>query len=229
MNAHDFLVEIEDGKAAIIYELESLIERCRDIYFNETTCEFSVENRYYDSLVQALAVLNPEHELIRNSLSAQEIVHAKKILNSELPYRDQFKMALDNAMIEYSSARTAPLVQFPSLKSISLENPYTRKTVLFTGFYPEEKAQLHSIVELLNIQQKTDVSRKLDYLICGTNAGPSKIRKCEAWNIPVIQVKEFIQAIIKKDRITPDVSASFSGSTVILSCQLQTQDHNGKE
>ena len=44
MNAHDFLVEIEDGKAAIIYELESLVERCRDIYFNEATCEFSVEN-----------------------------------------------------------------------------------------------------------------------------------------------------------------------------------------
>ncbi len=50
MNAHDFLVEIEDGKAAIIYELESLVERCRDIYFNEATCEFSVENEYWEPL-----------------------------------------------------------------------------------------------------------------------------------------------------------------------------------
>lgn len=48
-------------------------------------------------------------------------------------------------------------------------------SILFTGFLKDEKAKLETIAEQLNFSVKKTVTKALDFLVCGPNAGPTKI------------------------------------------------------
>ena len=102
--------------------------------------------------------------------------------------------AFSNAEIQYQPKSTET-IQFPALSEINSDCRFFGKCVLFTGFYPEEKEQIAPIVDFLRINQPSGVCQKLDFLICGSNAGPAKIKKAEEMGKTIIQAADFIQEI----------------------------------
>ena len=58
-----------------------------------------------------------------------------------------------------------------------------RVEVCFTGFSDTEKAELISIAREANIQVRGSVTMNLDMLVCGNNAGPSKIKSAQGKGI----------------------------------------------
>lgn len=216
----DFVQEVYEVKDAVIYELESIIERCRSRFYkiNEPPKNISlVPNELYDSLVRALVIIDPENQLLKDSTLAQEFFKVQALLNSDSPYQERFKSSIRNAMVEYSCARSEPLIEFPAPLYVKQENRYTGKTIVFTGFYPEEKVQLFPIIELLKINQRTSVVKKMDFLICGTNAGPAKVKKCMEFGIPIVQAKDFIEEILCPEQIAPSLTAHQNGANIVLS------------
>lgn len=99
-----------------------------------------------------------------------------------------------NAEIQYQPKSTE-IIRFPALSEINSDCRFLGKCVLFTGFYPEEKEQIAPIVDFLRINQSSVVCRKLDFLVCGSNPGPSKIKKAEEMGKTIIQAADFIQEI----------------------------------
>ena len=62
--------------------------------------------------------------------------------------------------------------------------------VCFTGFSKNEKNELISIAKEQNLFVRTEVTKKLGLLVCGTNAGPSKIKQASKMNIPRVSGKD---------------------------------------
>ena len=54
--------------------------------------------------------------------------------------------------------------------------------VCFTGFTLSKLEELSSVASKAGFEVKSSVTKSLKILVCGSNAGPSKIRKAEALN-----------------------------------------------
>ena len=76
-------------------------------------------------------------------------------------------------------------------------NPDKKLEVCFTGFSKKDKEELISIAKKNNLFVRTEVTKKLSLLICGDNAGPSKLIKASKMNVPKVYgqegFKEFIE------------------------------------
>jgi|GEM_PF-5671128 NAD-dependent DNA ligase len=86
-------------------------------------------------------------------------------------------------------------IQFPALDKIKRECYFRGKNICFTGFGTSEKRVLADICECLDISMKSSISGVLEYLVCGANPGPSKIKKCQTLNIPIREIETFLKEI----------------------------------
>lgn len=64
--------------------------------------------------------------------------------------------------------------------------------ICFTGFKRDEKLKLELLAEKNGFKVRTAVSKNLDFLVCGVNAGPSKIAQALERGIPYFSEDEFI-------------------------------------
>lgn len=69
----------------------------------------------------------------------------------------------------------------------------TGKTLLYTGTFAHfSREQLEAEIVAHGGKLVSSVSKKLNYLIVGENAGPSKVSKAEQMNVPMISEDEFM-------------------------------------
>jgi NAD-dependent DNA ligase len=66
-----------------------------------------------------------------------------------------------------------------------------RPEVCFTGFRAAEKAELAERASLHNLKVVTAVTKNLSILVCGLNAGPSKLEKAAAQGVTLLDSSEF--------------------------------------
>jgi NAD-dependent DNA ligase len=71
----------------------------------------------------------------------------------------------------------------------------TRLQVCFTGFGISEKQELIDLANANNFKVVSSVTKKLDFLCGGENAGPKKIEKAEAQGVQFLNKGQFIQLI----------------------------------
>lgn len=64
--------------------------------------------------------------------------------------------------------------------------------ICFTGFKHDEKLKLELLAEKNGFKVRTAVSKNLDFLVCGVNAGPSKIAQALERGIPYFSEDEFM-------------------------------------
>lgn len=81
-------------------------------------------------------------------------------------------------------------------KQSSLIKPTKQKShkleICFTGFKRDEKLKLELLAEKNGFKVRTAVSKNLDFLVCGVNAGPSKIEQALERGIPYFSEDEFM-------------------------------------
>lgn len=70
-----------------------------------------------------------------------------------------------------------------------------RLQVCFTGFGSSEKEELINLAHDNRLKVVASVTKKLDYLVGGDNAGPKKIEKAEAQGVQFLNVLQFINFI----------------------------------
>ncbi|MEZ4877719.1 MAG: BRCT domain-containing protein [Flavobacterium sp.] len=63
--------------------------------------------------------------------------------------------------------------------------------ICFTGFSPNEKSELTKFAEENNFHIAKSITVNLNFLCCGENAGPSKMKKAEEQNIILLNADEF--------------------------------------
>ena len=63
--------------------------------------------------------------------------------------------------------------------------------VCFTGFKKEDKEKLTKLAESEKLFVRTSVTKKLHFLCCGYNAGPSKIEKSRHQGVVVLSESQF--------------------------------------
>ena len=77
----------------------------------------------------------------------------------------------------------------PRLKT-ERSNTENKLEVCFTGFSKNVKENLLSIAKKNNLFVRTEVTKKLDLLVCGENAGPAKLKQASKMSIPRVYGEE---------------------------------------
>jgi NAD-dependent DNA ligase len=67
--------------------------------------------------------------------------------------------------------------------------------VCFTGFKSEDKKRLKAMAESTGMVVRSSVTRSLNFLCCGYNAGPKKIEKARAQNVIALNEEQFVQLL----------------------------------
>jgi len=67
--------------------------------------------------------------------------------------------------------------------------------VCFTGFKSEDKKRLKEMAESIGMIVRSSVTRSLNFLCCGYNAGPNKIEKARAQNVIALNEEQFTQLL----------------------------------
>ncbi len=67
-----------------------------------------------------------------------------------------------------------------------------RIQICFTGFKEPEKLELVSVAESNGLRSVSSVTKKLAYLVCGDNAGPSKMEKAAEQGAYILDASEFL-------------------------------------
>ncbi|PXY38741.1 hypothetical protein DMB65_21240 [Flavobacterium cheongpyeongense] len=63
--------------------------------------------------------------------------------------------------------------------------------ICFTGFSPTEKNTLIKVAEENNFHIAKSITNNLNFLCCGENAGPAKMKKAEEQNVILLNAEEF--------------------------------------
>lgn len=71
-----------------------------------------------------------------------------------------------------------------------------QEEICFTGFDPDRKEELFEIAEMVGLKGVKSVTKKLAYLCCGENAGPSKKQKAEQQNSKILTEDDFINSVL---------------------------------
>jgi NAD-dependent DNA ligase len=74
---------------------------------------------------------------------------------------------------------------------ISSKPTDSRSTVCFSGFTTGEKDALVKLAEEKNLRVVGSVTRDLQLLVCGPNAGPKKLEKASAQGVAIISEEDF--------------------------------------
>lgn len=70
-----------------------------------------------------------------------------------------------------------------------------RLQVCFTGFGTSDKEYLSNLAHDNRFKVVASVTKKLDYLVGGANAGPKKIEKAEAQGVQCLNQQEFMRLV----------------------------------
>ena len=140
-----------------------------EIDSHEITHEISLENVLINGRIEYDSGEQKEYDPVKQS---------------ELNYFRQ-----DNTVLSY---------EYPTRDSLDPTCKYTQTTICFTGFTEADKKILSQLAAALNIQMKNSITSKVQILVCGPNAGPSKKAKCQECGIPIVQAEEFLREISKK-------------------------------
>lgn len=70
-----------------------------------------------------------------------------------------------------------------------------RLQVCFTGFGTSKKEELANLAHDNRFKVVSSVTKKLDYLVCGDNAGPKKIEKAESQGVQFLNELQFVNLI----------------------------------
>ncbi len=71
----------------------------------------------------------------------------------------------------------------------------TRLQVCFTGFGVSKKEELTNLAHDNRFKVFASVTKKLDYLVGGANAGPKKIEKAEAQGVQFLAEQQFVHLV----------------------------------
>ena len=106
----------------------------------------------------------------------------------------------DNILGEYASFAEAKNqsilkqkkyeVKTPVKIGANMGNPLAKPELCFTGFKKAEKTELITMAEAKGFFVRSDVSTSLTALICGDNAGPSKMKRAESAGAVIINGRE---------------------------------------
>ena len=100
---------------------------------------------------------------------------------------------------EYVEGLRAAGLQFVGEKKVVEQegDSLTGKTFLYTGTFENfSREELESRIEANGGRLLSGISKKLNYLIVGENAGPSKVEKAKKLNVPMIGEDEFIAMLV---------------------------------
>ncbi|NBB66948.1 hypothetical protein A6B39_05180 [Mannheimia granulomatis] len=67
--------------------------------------------------------------------------------------------------------------------------------ICFTGFLKADREHLENLAEIHGYTVRKGVTKNLDYLVCGKNAGPSKIAQAESQGVIILEEKDFLELI----------------------------------
>lgn len=70
-----------------------------------------------------------------------------------------------------------------------------RLQICFTGFGVTEKKELTKVANVNNFKVVASVTKKLDYLCGGENAGPVKISRAEAQGVQFLDAQQFLTLV----------------------------------
>ena len=96
----------------------------------------------------------------------------------------------------FASKRIEKTDLVPDFEIENRNNPFYQKKVVFTGELNsfQRKDAAHRL-KLLGADVNTSISKKTNFIIVGSNPGPSKMEKIEKLGIPVLSEDEFIKMI----------------------------------
>ncbi|MFD2933876.1 NAD-dependent DNA ligase LigA [Spirosoma flavum] len=102
--------------------------------------------------------------------------------------------------------RAAGLQFFGEKKVVEQEgDTLTGKTFLYTGTFANfSREELESRIEANGGRLLSGISKKLNYLIVGENAGPSKVEKAKKLNVPLLGEDEFMAMLVDHPKTEED-------------------------
>ena len=76
--------------------------------------------------------------------------------------------------------------------SLPSNNSYNGIQICFTGFPAKRKAELKDLAKGANLWVTDEVRQNLEYLVCGSNAGPKKIEKAQKLGAAIWEENDFL-------------------------------------
>ena len=79
--------------------------------------------------------------------------------------------------------------------SLPHASDFAGKKVVFTGFTTIQKNAMRVVSDRCGMIQQTGVCKSTDILICGDNAGPSKLQKARAQGVEIMTACDFFERL----------------------------------
>lgn len=165
----------------------------------QSECTYKLTGLNLIDLVESLDIkLMPHHNALNDSLMCAESY--MKLINGHKPNMQKITKKELKSFFEGHEKLSGKVLK-PDLKQSDSSSPFYGKKVVFTGVLSvigrEEAAE---IVKKMGADIDTAISKKTNFVIIGTGAGPSKLKKINEYNrtgsiISMIYETEFLEII----------------------------------
>ncbi len=200
MNSVDNFIFSDASKLSEV-ELTRLIEYHNRCYWGKG--EQNISDDQYDELLRALEKINPVHPLLQNVSNHPIIAGSWKLTSAETISAlcpccgHSFKVTTEPDIMQQSYVYYSPnpIQNITLTQNINITQcqELSGKKVCFTGFLEYDKQRLKDIAVKLGMIYRTEVSKHLNFLVCGSNPGPQKLIQAKEFNITTINIDEFIE------------------------------------
>lgn len=142
------------------------------------------KNRYNEVKAYEVDILgvNELHTLVKDLQQNQFKTFKSETILSE---HSNFSAAVNEAQLRQKEYSILPRQSISSSRKSSI-NREGKLEVCFTGFKAMDKATLIDLANKANFFTRTEVTKNLDILVCGDNAGPAKLKRAHAQNVGIV-------------------------------------------
>ncbi|MBS9775049.1 MAG: BRCT domain-containing protein [Tenacibaculum sp.] len=150
------------------------------VYMSSELKKYQYLNKYI-SYLSELAI----NDLIRYQ-GFKQTKRKRKVANSNYDFEMQG---------EYDSKRYDSDLKVPNLDIEDKSHLFYDKKIVITGTFENfpKRQEMAEMIKNVGGDNNTSISKKTDFVIIGTNAGPSKMKKIEELGIKTLTETEFIK------------------------------------
>ncbi len=127
------------------------------------------------------------------TLRADHIINIHDSLDEAQSYFDEIVEQLESVGIQFKTPQSSP----------RLSSPHTMD-VCFTGFTKNDKSELMSLAESKDMMVRQSVTKHLDILCYGYNAGPKKLAQALDQGVMILNRTQF-EHLLETGEVSEDV------------------------
>jgi len=174
-------------KGNFLYQMRFIVYRNR---FNEVKAYEVEVKSVSDEYIKVFDVRENKHKTFKKRNIHSTHLNFEDAREEAQFIQKNYTIIPKNSFLSETGSRKLNLSEYEKRYNIN-----NKLEVCFTGFSRDRKSELCEIARHRNMFVRPSVTNELSYLVCGSNAGPSKLKKAESLGVKVLTETEWLDLI----------------------------------